>query len=149
MSGTGRYAPRLRRRGATNRRSQAMLRRVSPKVQYCLQKAVECKRLASVARQTQARDHYERLEQSWLALAEKCELTDRVTDFLTEQRRGATPTESGWSPSVPTSAQAPRSPPAAPGAALNAAPTRATGRPVAIVDDDPAVLKALERLLSA
>ena len=53
-------------------------------VQRCLEQAAECRRLAKAARRPEGRDLYERLEQSWLTLADSYESAEPMTDSLKE-----------------------------------------------------------------
>ena len=65
-----------------------MLQRVSPAVQHCFDKAMECERLANDASRPEVRDFYRKLRDSWLMAANNHQIMGRVSDYLASQRLG-------------------------------------------------------------
>jgi hypothetical protein len=66
---------------------RAMLRKVSERVADCYHRASECRAKANDAFNEAARQEYLDIERRWLMLARSYELSDRVTDYVTEAER--------------------------------------------------------------
>ncbi len=59
-----------------------MLRQPSRAVRHCQIRAAECERLAELATDSESRDSYSRMAESWRKLAESREFVARLEAFL-------------------------------------------------------------------
>jgi hypothetical protein len=59
-----------------------MLQQLSDVVRQCYRRAGESRRRAEIAPDPHTKETYYQLEQSWLRLAESCQLSQRVSTFL-------------------------------------------------------------------
>jgi hypothetical protein len=59
-----------------------MLRRPSPRVQACLQRAADCARMAELARHAETKQFWVRLEENWRLLSQSHQHIERVDAFL-------------------------------------------------------------------
>ena len=63
-----------------------MLRRNSIAVDYCLNRAAECEKLAELALGCAEGNTYRKLAASWLRLAQNADFTDRLESFLSREK---------------------------------------------------------------
>jgi hypothetical protein len=59
-----------------------MLRRPSPAIQHCLNRAAECEHLAELATTAENKNGYLRLAACWHQLAENRDFVERMHSFL-------------------------------------------------------------------
>ena len=62
-----------------------MLRRRTPAVSHCLNRAAAAKHLAARTRDSYAKKRYEQLAQAWRHLARNAEFTEKLDAMLSEQ----------------------------------------------------------------
>src|SRR5262249_35636716 len=69
-----------------------MLRRNSVAVDYCLNRAAECEKLAELTPEHREKVTYRKLARAWLRLARNASFTDRPEAHLSAELRAAPPT---------------------------------------------------------
>ena len=62
-----------------------MLRKPAFDMQYALQRAARAAEIAANATSSEERETWLAVERGWLRLAQSCDLTKRVQDFIDEQ----------------------------------------------------------------
>src|SRR5262249_3525431 len=71
-----------------------MLRRISVAVDYCLNRAAECEKLAELASERREKLTYRMLAAAWLRVARNASFTDRLEAHLSAELRIASPSGS-------------------------------------------------------
>ena len=114
-----------------------MLQSLSKEIQLCYRKAEEWARKAEIIQDEALRADYLRSEQSWLKLARSYELGQRLTLFVSENRKPKSNGNRGGGQAIadgPAAAAARIKPPD--GGKTGNDPKRRTNELIAVVDDD-------------
>jgi len=67
-----------------------MLRRIGPRQQECLSRAIHCRELAQFTTDPKSRAEYLKMERSWLRLADSYQFSERLDLFVADKERTRT-----------------------------------------------------------